>query len=314
MNYKISVIIPTYNRAHIIKDALNSVLMQTYSNWECIVIDDGSTDHTERIINELVSIDNRIKYIRRPSSRNKGAATCRNIGLENVTGDYIQFLDSDDFIATNKFEVQIKLLKNENLTTIGTCGYGIMRPIWEKPRIFYGYSTFRTFKNPLNLFKIFAINFSYLPLHVYLIPSLIIDKAGKWNENLTVNDDGEYFSRVILNCSKIKFCNNTFAVYRTGAGNRMTKQIMEDAGIQSYVQSWNLIEKNISEKTGVKDHLYVRAAKANMYQRLLSENPNMINKYSKFLKGRWTNPSYFIAMAINKVRTKLLVSYQILEK
>ena len=94
----------------------------------------------------------------------------------------------------------------------------------------------------------------------------------------------------------------------------MTKQIMEDVGIQSYVESWNLIEKNISEKTGVKDHLYVRAAKANMYQRLRSENLTMINKYSTFLKGRWTNPSYFIAMAINKVRTKLLVSYKTFEK
>lgn len=310
MTYKISVIIPTYNRAHIITDALESVLLQTYSNWECIIIDDGSTDDSERIIKEFIFTDNRFKFIKRPSSRNKGAATCRNIGLENATGDYIQFLDSDDFIAINKFEVQIKFLKNENLTTIGTCRYGIMRPIWKKPKIFYGYSTFKAFENPQDLFKIFAINFSYFPLHVYLIPSMVIDKAGKWNEKLTVNDDGEYFSRVILNCSKIKFCNNTFAVYRTGAGNRMTKQIMEDAGVQSYVESWNLIEKNISEKTGVKNHLYVRAAKANMYQRLLSENPTMINKYSIFLKGRWTNPYYYIALASNKVRTKLLVSFK----
>ena len=308
MNYKISVIIPTYNRAHIIKDALESVLKQTYSNWECIVIDDGSTDHTERIIKELVSIDNRIKYIRRPSSRNKGAATCRNIGLENATGDYIQFLDSDDYIATNKFEVQIKLLKNENFTTIGTCRYGIMRPIWEKPRIFYGYSTFRTFKNPLNLFKIFAINFSYFPLHVYLIPSVITDKAGKWNENLTVNDDGEFFSRVILNCLKIKFCNNTFAIYRKGAGNRITTQIMEDKGVQSYIDSWKLINSNISKKTGVNNHIYVRAAKTNMYNRLLSDNPTLLTKYSSFFNDRWTNPNYFIALLINKMRNKLIVS------
>jgi glycosyltransferase involved in cell wall biosynthesis len=312
MKYKISVIIPTYNRAHIIKDALESVLMQTYSNWECIIIDDGSTDHSERLIKEFLAIDNRFKFIKRPPSKNKGAATCRNIGLENATGDYIQFLDSDDFIATNKFEVQIKLLKNENSTTLGTCRYGIMRPIWGKPRVFYGLVSFRTFKKPQDLFKIFAINFSYFPLHVYLIPVVIINKVGKWNEKLTVNDDGEYFSRVILNCSKIKFCNNTFAVYRTGAGNRITRQIMEDAGVQSYVESWNLIEKNISEKTGIKNHLYVQGAKANMYKRLLKENPTLISKYSIFLKGRWTNPSYFIAIFINKVRTKLLVSFKTL--
>lgn len=310
MKYKISVIIPTYNRAHIIKDALESVLMQTYSNWECIIIDDGSTDHSERIIKEFIGIDHRFKFIKRPPTRIKGAATCRNIGLENATGDYIQFLDSDDFIASNKFEVQIKGLKNENSTTIGTCRYGIMRSIWEKPRIYYGLGPFRSFKNPQDLFRIFAINFSYFPPHVYLIPSAIISKAGPWNEKLTVNDDGEYFSRVILNCSKIKYCDNTFAVYRTGAGNRITGQIMEDAGVQSYVESWNLIEKNIAKKTGIKNHLYVQGAKTNMYKRLLKENPALFTKYSPLLKNRWKNPSYFLALIINKVRTRLLVSFK----
>lgn len=308
MKYKISVIIPTFNRAHIIKDAIDSVLMQTYSNWECLVIDDGSTDNTESLIEELKSIDNRIKYIKRPTTRTKGAATCRNIGLENAIGDYIQFLDSDDLLATNKFDVQIKCLKNEELTTIGTCRYGIMRPIWKKPKVFYGYSTFRTFNIPQKLFKTFGIKFSYLPLHVYLIPSVIIEKAGKWNEKLSVNDDGEYFSRVILNCSKIKFCNNTFAVYRTGAGNRITKLTMEESGVQSYIESWNLIENHIYQNTGVKNHIYVRAAKTNLYHRLLSENPTLLNKYSNFFKHRWSNPTYFIALITNKVRTKLLVS------
>jgi len=162
--------------------------------------------------------------------------------------NFIQYLDSDDFIAPNKFEVQVKLLTNENSNTIGTCRYGIMRPIWEKPKIIYGLPHFKTLNNPLELFKIFALTFSYFPLHVYLIPINLIKKAGKWNEKLTVNDDGEYFSRVILNCSKIKFCNNTFVVYRTGAGNRITGQLMEDTGVQSYVESWNIIEKNIDEK------------------------------------------------------------------
>lgn len=310
MKFKISVIIPTYNRAHIVKDALESVSMQTYSNWECIIIDDGSTDFSEKVIKEFIHKDQRFKFIKRPQARIKGAATCRNIGLENATGDYIQFLDSDDFIATNKFEVQIKLLENENLTTIGTCKYGLMRPIWDKPKIFSGKNIFRTFNNPRDVLMSFAINFSYFPLHVYLIPKMIIEKAGKWNENLTVNDDGEYFSRIILNSSKIKYCGNTFAVYRTGAGNRITRRMAEDAGIQSYVESWNLIEKNIYKKTGIKNHLYVQGAKMDLYQRLNNENPTLISKHSHFLKDKWSNPSYFTMKMINKLRTKLFVSFK----
>jgi len=308
MKFKISVIIPTYNRAHIIKDALDSVLMQTYSNWECIIIDDGSTDHTEKIIMDYINLDSRFIYIKRPFSRNKGAATCRNIGLENAKGEYIQFLDSDDFIATNKFEVQINHLKKEKSTTIGTCRYGIMRPIYEKPRILYGLNSFRTFKNPLNLFRIFGFKFNYFPPHVYLIPTVIVKKAGKWNEKLTVNDDGEYFSRVILNCSKIKFCNNTFAIYCTGAENRISGNVMKDEGVRSYIESWNLIDNNISEKTGVKNHIYVQGAKANLFKKLQSENPALISKYSTFFEGRWSNPSYFLVSVINRARTRLLVS------
>lgn len=308
MKYKISVIIPTYNRAHIISDALDSVLMQTYSNWECLIIDDGSTDHTEKIMMDYINVDQRFNFIKRPSSRKKGAATCRNIGLENATGDYIQFLDSDDYIATNKFEVQIKLLKNENSTTIGTCRYGIMKPIWEKPKILYGYSTFKTFKNPQDLFKTFAIKFSYFPLHVYLIPSVIIEKAGRWNENLTVNDDGEYFSRVILNCSKIKFCNDTFVVYRKGAGNRLTSKTMEEEGFQSFMDSWNLIENNIFQQTGIKNHNYVQGAKTNMFHRLQNENPDLLKKYLKFFESKWTYPIYLMISIVNRIRTRLLVS------
>lgn len=308
MKDKISVIIPTYNRAHIIKDALESVLMQTYSNWECIIIDDGSTDNSEKIINEFITKDLRFKFIRRPLSRNKGAATCRNIGLENTTGDYIQFLDSDDLLAKDKFQVQIEFLKNENLNTIATCRFGIMEKIIGNSKIFYGLAIFRTFNDPQDLLNTYARTFSYFPLHVFLIPSRITEIAGKWNEKLTVNDDGEYFSRIILNCSKVKFCNNTFAIYRKGAGNRITTQITEDKGVQSYIDSWKLIDSNISKKTGIKNHIYVRAAKTNLYHRLLSENLTLLTKYSSFFNDRWTNPTYFIALVINKIRLKLLVS------
>lgn len=96
MQSKISVIIPTHNRAHIILDALKSVTSQTYSNWECLIIDDRSTDNSEEVIKSFIENDQRFIFFKRPKQRPKGAASCRNLGLENMTGDFVQFFDSDD--------------------------------------------------------------------------------------------------------------------------------------------------------------------------------------------------------------------------
>ncbi|MBG6236589.1 glycosyltransferase involved in cell wall biosynthesis [Pedobacter sp. CAN_A7] len=87
-----SVIIPTYNRAHLIKRAIESIVAQTYMKWELIIVDDGSTDQTEQIISPFL-VDNRIKYVKK---ENSGAAKSRNIGVKNSSGNWVTFLDSDD--------------------------------------------------------------------------------------------------------------------------------------------------------------------------------------------------------------------------
>lgn len=308
MNSKITVIIPNFNRAHVILDALESVRNQTYSNWECIIIDDGSKDESESKIKVFIEKDNRFKFIQRPFNRIKGASTCRNIGLETASGKFIQFLDSDDVIALNKFEIQLNQLKNEPLGTIATCRFGIFRPSTKEPKTYKGLKTYRNFKNPLDLLESFAKNFTYFPLHSYLIPKSVADNVGKWNELLTVNDDGEYFTRIILNSSKICFCNKTFVLYKTGAGDRVSKKASSANGEQSYIQSWNLIEQYIYSKTGIKNHLYVKYAKANMHEWLLQENKPFIEKYKVFLDGRWQNPNYLIFKSLNKLRYRLFVS------
>lgn len=95
-NPLVSIIIPTYNRAHLISETLESVLAQTYENWECIIVDDGSTDHSKVVIGEFLKRDLRFQYYDRPKDRPKGANACRNYGFENSEGEYIMFLDSDD--------------------------------------------------------------------------------------------------------------------------------------------------------------------------------------------------------------------------
>ena len=101
---KISVIIPTYNRGHLILKSIKSVLNQTYKNIEVLLIDDGSSDDTEHIINSLE--DNRIRYIK--LNKNNGASNARNIGIKHALGKYISFQDSDDFYHYDKLEKQYK--------------------------------------------------------------------------------------------------------------------------------------------------------------------------------------------------------------
>lgn len=103
----ISIIIPTYNRAVVIQKALDSVIAQTYINWECIVVDDGSTDATLEVLKKYNEQDSRILFFKRERLP-KGAPTCRNIGLEHAKGDYVIFLDSDDYLLPFCLEQRIK--------------------------------------------------------------------------------------------------------------------------------------------------------------------------------------------------------------
>lgn len=110
-NLLFSVVIPTYNRVHIIEETIRSVQNQTYANWECIVVDDGSTDNTESIINKMSQLDHRIKYI---YQKNAERSNARNNGIKNSQGEYICFLDSDDYYLPNHLELlKINIEQNE---------------------------------------------------------------------------------------------------------------------------------------------------------------------------------------------------------
>lgn len=109
-NELVSIIMPAYNAERFIGDSIKSVLSQTYSNFELIILDDCSTDSTEKIVQSYN--DERVKYHR--NSKNLGAALSRNRGIELSNGRYIAFLDSDDMWKEKKLQRQIKLLSNTN--------------------------------------------------------------------------------------------------------------------------------------------------------------------------------------------------------
>jgi len=106
---KFSVVIPCFNQAHFLSEAILSVINQTYSNWEIIIVDDGSTDNTNQIASEWVNKDNRIKLISNLS--NNGLANARNSGISCSNGEFISFLDSDDKFSSIHFELFLKEFK-----------------------------------------------------------------------------------------------------------------------------------------------------------------------------------------------------------
>ncbi len=106
----VSIIMPTYNRCRFITKAIESVIEQTYSNWELIIVDDGSTDQTSEVVGKYVQNDSRIRYIKQ---KNAGCAAARNRALAEATGAYIAFIDDDDVYEPNKLQIQVEYL-NEN--------------------------------------------------------------------------------------------------------------------------------------------------------------------------------------------------------
>jgi len=104
---KVSVIIPTYNRNELVLDAIDSVLEQTFQDFEIIIVDDGSTDNTKTHIENYQKNDARIKYV---FQKNQGVSIARNTGLKAAQGEYIAFLDSDDRFLIDKLEKQVSIL------------------------------------------------------------------------------------------------------------------------------------------------------------------------------------------------------------
>ena len=110
----VSIIIPTYNRAYLIRETLESIIIQSYKDWECIIIDDDSQDNTAEVINHYINIDDRFRFFTRPKELPKGANSCRNYGLENSRGKYIKWMDSDDLLTSNCLFDQVSILEQND--------------------------------------------------------------------------------------------------------------------------------------------------------------------------------------------------------
>ena len=114
-NILVSVIMPAYNASNYIQEAIDSVRHQTFTNWELIIIDDGSTDDTSSIILNNINLDSRIKGL---YQKNGKPGKARNLGIENAGGSYIAFLDADDIWLPEKLEIQLEEIKKQNVDLV----------------------------------------------------------------------------------------------------------------------------------------------------------------------------------------------------
>lgn len=112
---QVSIIMATYNRAHLIEETLGSILNQSFKNWECLIIDDGSTDNTKDILKPYLLKDSRFIYNERSKDHKKGLPGCRNMGLELAKGDYIIFFDDDDIVHPDNLKISTEFLSDKDL-------------------------------------------------------------------------------------------------------------------------------------------------------------------------------------------------------
>ncbi len=180
---KVSVIIPAYNRIKYLIKAVESVLCQTYNDFELIIIDDGSTDNTKDVINSMD--DKRLKYY---YQFNRGPSVARNTGISQSKGDFIAFLDSDDKWVPDKLEIQLSEMDNKSdymLSHTEEIWYKGARLI--KPKKIHRKCNNDIFKQSLKLCSI--------SMSTVILKKDLIDKTGLFDEDLEVCEDYDYWLR-----------------------------------------------------------------------------------------------------------------------
>lgn len=229
----ISVIVPCYNQGKYLDNALQSVFDQTYCNWECIIINDGATDNTEQVAHYWLAKDTRYKYI---YQANKGLSSARNIGLDNIKGDYVQFLDADDIIAPEKFTESIQ------------CGVQADIVI----------SNFKMFRNTIK--EAYPAHFSlckekftfhniligwdesfFIPIHCGLFKRNLFYSI-RFNELLKAKEDWVMWLQIYQLNVKTYFNENSYAFYRSTPESMSQKRLhMSINSLRAYQLIYNII-------------------------------------------------------------------------
>lgn len=234
MNNVVSVIIPTFNRMDLLSEAIQSVLAQTYRPIECIIVDDGSTDNTKDTVNEQITQNTDLVTIKYIYQQNSGSQVARNNGTAAASGEFIQYLDSDDILYPDKIKQQVNYLL-QHKECDGVFGDWQVGSI-EKNETVIAYKDEDLIAQMLTKRCIHTLSF--------LMRSKIVEKIGDWDVNIKRNQEIDFHLRGVLAGGRFDYQPGICGLWRQHAAERIGNSANLFQAINFY-QKW---EKLLSEK------------------------------------------------------------------
>ncbi len=282
VNPLVSIIIPVYNKAAFIRETLDSALGQTYRNIELVLVNDGSTDDSWAILKEFrIRFPEKIVLI---DQVNGGVSKATNVGIRACTGDYIQFLDADDLMSPDKIKEQLILLEGKLGGSIAICKWATFESNLNK--LFeFNLGIYHDFKSGIDFLEQAWNSSEMMAISSYLIPKDLIAQTGPWDENLTINQDGEFFCRVLIHCKGIFFEPKGKVYYRKPGESNVSQQKSHKAA-SSLLESYRCYEREILKE---EDSKRVREALARNYLRfsyvIYPKYPDLLEaSYKEFIR------------------------------
>lgn len=258
---KVSVLIPAYNAAAYLEQTLDSVLAQTWPNLEVIIVDDGSKDDT--LVKARRYASPTVQVIAQP---NAGASAARNRAFAAATGEYIQYLDADDLLHPNKIRAQMECLRQKPGVKISSSAWAMFydEPNEQdlRPTLLW-----RDYTDPVEWLLDAWENGVWMQPSAWLTHRTLIAAAGPWNERISLHDDGEFFSRVLLQTHEIIFCREAKSFYRKGIADSLSSIRSEKATL-SHLAVCQAYETTLLAHQNTPR---TRRACANNYQRFIYE-------------------------------------------
>jgi GT2 family glycosyltransferase len=243
-NPLVSVVIPAYNAAAYIGDALNAALDQTYRQIEVVVVDDGSSDDTAVQVESFQ--DDRIRYLRQP---NQGQSAAINHGVRESTGDFIKLLDADDWINPQHIEAQLKAIES-TAGAVASCRWGYFVDDFTKPVVFAEHCN-KDYHDPLGwLIDSCEQDQAMMGGWKWLIPRSIWRRAGGYDPRLGLNNDFHFSIRLLLQSSGVRFAGDAVYSYRKGLAGALsgsqTRAAMESAFLTTDLGTQLLLQREDS--------------------------------------------------------------------
>lgn len=266
----VSILVPAFDAAPWIGETLASALAQTHPRCEIIVIDDGSRDNTLAVARAIAA--RHPGRIRVESQANAGASAARNHALRLSRGDFIQYLDADDLLSPRKIELQLARLAAAPAGALATCRWGRFETDPAAAR-FVDDAVYRDFF-PLAWLLLHVGAGAMMHPAAWLLPRSLADRVGPWDESLSLNDDGEYFARVVLAsaCLASVASPDCTTYYRSGLADSLSRRrsLRALASLRRSVELTDSHLATFAASTGAHAAT-VRAARADYWQRLAYE-------------------------------------------